>query len=236
MANWRLIVNHVKVSEGGHSADPDDNALKYGHSGVLGGKYDPRYPNNYIHTNKGVIWSTYKSYKQKKGQKPTANDFINMSDKTWLDIMKTQFWDWVQGDDIKSQGVAEILFEAAWGGGLKSMVYSLQSRLAVNGYKGKNGRPLQIDGAIGENTIYALNNYTKNKENEESLVRFLAQKRLEFLQNQEDWGKYKYGWTDRVNKVLERALSFVGKRSIDITAVLIIAAIGYFAYKTYYQS
>jgi hypothetical protein len=63
MANYKLILGHVLKFEGECASDPRDNALKLGHSGVLGKDAGTRtYLNNYVHTCKGVIWATYVFY------------------------------------------------------------------------------------------------------------------------------------------------------------------------------
>lgn len=227
MASWTKILNHVKVSEGGHSADPDDSALKYGHSGIKGGNYDKRYPNNYIHTNRGVIWATYVAYKKKKGQTPNAMEFINMSDSMWKDIFKTLYWDKILGDKIKSQGIAEILVEAAWGGGLSSMVRTLQSWL------NSKGANLNVDGAIGNYTINALNNIVNTQQRESSLIDVLTNQRLSYLRTLSSWKKYATGWTNRVLAVRDRAIAAITSTGGKITGLLVFAAISYYVYKKY---
>lgn len=230
MANFLLLIPHIKVMEGGHSADPDDNALRYGHSGVKGGKYDKRYPNNYIHTNKGVIWGTYVTYKKRKGQTPSATEFINMSDAVWKDIYKTLFWDSVKADSINSQGVAEILVEAVWGGGLKPMVRELQT------YLNAKGANLVIDGKIGNNTINALNKIINTKQEEEALIKKLTQHRLEYLRSLSDWGKYSKGWTSRVLAMQDRAIELITSPPAKIGAALIAVVAGYYLYKNYFKA
>lgn len=230
MANFLSLIPHIKISEGGHSADPDDNALRYGHSGVKGGNYDKRYPNNYIHTNKGVIWGTYVTYKKRKGQTPSATEFINMSDAVWKDIYKTLFWDAVKADTINSQGIAEILVEAVWGGGLKPMVRELQT------YLNSKGAKLVIDGKIGNNTINALNKIVNTKQEEEALVKKLTQHRLEYLRSLSDWNKYAKGWTSRVLAMQERALQLITSPPAKIGVVLIAIVGGYYLYKNYFKS
>lgn len=40
-------------------------------------------------------------------------------------------------------------------------VYILQSMLRALGLLGKNGRPLDIDGSCGDNTVYAINEFQR---------------------------------------------------------------------------
>lgn len=227
MANSSLVVSHILKYEGGHSADPVDGALKYGHSGVKGGTLDKRYPNNFIHTNRGITWGAYKAYKESKKQKPDSNEFINMSDALWGDIFKKNYWDKIQGDKISSQAIAEILVEAIWGGGSTGMIKAMQRFLNANANAG-----LVDDGKIGEKTIAALNKFTKSKANEIKLYDALKTQRMTYLRSLPTWWKYGNGWTNRVNELANRAIDFFGKTSTQIGGGLILLAIGgYFAYQ-----
>jgi hypothetical protein len=232
MANYKLLVPHIEVAEGGHSADPDDAALRYGHSGVKAGKLDKRYPNNYIHTNRGVIWGTYTTYKRLLKQEPNATEFINLSKEMWLDILKRLYWDKILGDSIKSQPIAEILVEAAWGGGLSSMVLALQTWL------NSKGANLVLDRKMGAKTRDAINKYVKTAKDEEELFSKLTQQRMSYLRGLNTWWKHGKGWTDRVDKLAARAKDLFGDTTAQIGGgALLIAAIGgYFLYKKYFKT
>lgn len=219
MANWRLLTEFTKTAEGGHSADPRDNALQSGHSGVLGRGYDNRFPNNFIHTNKGVIWSTYKEYCRIKRKTPSAQEFINMTNALWEDIFKTLFWDRISGDLIKSQAIAEILMEAIWGGGSAGMVRTLQKFLNSKGAK------LVVDGVMGANSAKALNAYATTKARETEIVDLLLNQRLTFLQSLGDWVHYGVGWTDRVNKLRTKALDYIKKGVASNTGKALLGAL-----------
>jgi lysozyme family protein len=219
MADWRLLTEFTKDAEGGHSADPNDAALKSGHSGVLGKGYDNRFPNNYIHTNKGVVWATYVNYAKIKGKTPTAKEFINMSEATWADIFKTLFWDRISGDLIKSQAIAEILMEAIWGGGSMGMVKTLQKFL------NSKGATLVVDGAMGANSANALNKYVTTKARETEIVELLIAQRLAYLQSLSDWRFYGTNWGSRVSKLRDKALELVKKGTASNTGKVVIGAI-----------
>lgn len=231
MADFKLLIPHILKHEGGHSADPNDRALRYGHSGVLGGNYDKRYPNSPIHTNKGIIWGTYITYKKLKGQNPTANEFINMTHQMWLDIYKTLYWDKILGDKIKLQSIAEILVEAAWGGGLAQMVGVLQAWL------NSKGANLVIDRAVGNKTIDALNSIVKTKQLETELIKKLSDHRMDYLKSLPTWSNHGKGWTIRVKEMRDRALQLVASPPAIITgSFLLLSIAGYFIYKNYYKS
>lgn len=213
MADHRLIIKHVLNFEGGHSADPADNALRFGHSGVPGGvinpatgkPYDPKHPRNFIHTNKGITWATYVSYCRNTNKIPNAPEFLAMPYNLWLNIFKKQFWDKIKGDQIRSQAVAEYIFEAVWGGGGRSLIRNLQRYLTNLGAK------INVTGDIDQPTINAINSYLKGAEAQNKVIDYLTEKRLQYLQSLSDWPKYGRGWTRRVNELKNRALNYIKK-------------------------
>ena len=133
----------------------------------------------------------------------SADKFVGMSLATWEDLLKTLYWDSIKGDQIKSQGAAEMIFEAVWGGGATRFNSDLQTYLQRRGYD------IKADGAIGPKTVAALNAYTKSKKNEEDLILHMANKRLEYLQNLDDWATYRKGWSSRLAELKDRALSYI---------------------------
>lgn len=200
MADHRKILEHVKSHEGGYSADPVDNASS-DPSPIVG--LDKRYPSLPVHTYRGVTWRTWKNYSAKKGMAVSADKFVGMSLAVWEDLLKTLYWDSILGDQIKSQGAAEMIFEAVWGGGATRFNSDLQTYLQRRGYD------IKADGAIGPKTVAALNAYTKSKKNEEDLILHMANKRLEYLQGLDDWWKYRAGWSRRLVELKDRALSYL---------------------------
>jgi lysozyme family protein len=222
MADFKLLIDHTIKWEGGASADPRDKGLIYGNSGVLGKDGgDLKHPNNFIHTNKGILWGTYVSYCKVKGKTPSPKEFIEMPKAIWLDIYKTLFWDKIFGDQIKSQAIAEIIMEAIWGGGSIGMVKELQRFLNKNGASPK----LLEDGAMGFNTYTALNNYAKTKANEMKIVDLLTKQRLAYLQSLSDWSWAGQGWSNRVNELYARASELVKKGAASNTGKVVIGAI-----------
>ena len=200
MADHRKILEHVKSHEGGYSADPVDNASS-DPSPIIG--LDKRYPSLPVHTYRGVTWRTWKNYSAKKGMAVSADKFVGMSLAVWEDLLKILYWDSILGDQIKSQGAAEMIFEAVWGGGATRFNSDLQTYLQRRGYD------IKADGAIGPKTVAALNAYTKSKKNEEDLILYMANKRLEYLQNLDDWATYRKGWSSRLAELKDRALSYI---------------------------
>jgi lysozyme family protein len=201
MADYRKILQHVRVFEGGYSADPVDNASR-NPSPVMG--LDKRYPGLPVHTNKGVTWSTWMNYARKKGFPATGDSFVNMTEAQWVDLLKTLYWDAVKGDSIRSQGVAEMLFEAVWGGGSKSLNEQLQRYLQAKGFSS-----VIVDGVVGPITVQAINGATKTNKEEQDMILYLTNERLKYLQGLNDWWKYSKGWTRRVQELKDRAIAYI---------------------------
>ena len=223
MANYKNILSHVKTNEGGYSADPRDNQSK-NPSDVKG--LDKRYPTLPVHTYRGVAYASWKEYARRKGFVPTGKSFVNMTLAQWEDFLKTLYWDAIYGDFIKSQGIAEILFEAIWGGGSKNLVIDLQTFLRKKGFN------IAVDGAMGKQTYTAINEFTnKSNKNETELVKYLTAERLKYLQSLSDWSNYSKGWTRRLYEIQDQALKYVTENPIKtgggVLALLLVGA-GYY--------
>ena len=227
MANYKNILSHVKTNEGGYSADPKDNQAK-NPSDVKG--LDKRYPNLPVHTYRGVAFASWKTYAKKKGFAPTGKNFVNMTLAQWEDFLKTLYWDAIYGDNITSQGVAEILFESIWGGGSKNLVIDLQTYLRKKGFN------IAVDGAMGKQTYTALNEYTKkSQKNETELVKYLTAERLKYLQSLSDWSNYSKGWTRRLYEIENQALKYITENPIKtgggIIGILLLGVGAYYLSK-----
>ncbi|ERJ86145.1 putative Peptidoglycan domain protein [Porphyromonas gingivalis F0185] len=125
MAKVELLAPYIKRWEGGFVHDPAD----------AGGA-----------TNMGVTIGTYEVYCRKKGYpRPTVERLKKLTEKEWIDILKTLYWDRWQADRIKSQKVANILVDWVWGSG-KYGITIPQRLLGV-----------EQDGVVGEKTLKAIN-------------------------------------------------------------------------------
>jgi len=227
VANYKNILSHVKTNEGGYSADPRDNQSK-NPSDVKG--LDKRYPTLPVHTYRGVAYASWKEYARRKGFAPTGKSFVNMTLAQWEDFLKTLYWDAIYGDFIKSQGIAEILFEAIWGGGSKNLVIDLQTFLRKKGFN------IAVDGAMGKQTYTAINEFTgKSQKNETELVKYLTAERLKYLQSLSDWSNYSKGWTRRLYEIQDQALKYVTENPIKtgggVIALLLLGAGVYYVSK-----
>ena len=75
---------------------------------------------------------------------------------------------------------------------------------------------------MGPNTVYALNNATKDFEIEKGLIKYLTDQRIEFLKGTEDWIKYGRGWTNRVAEMFNNAMAIAqSQRTATFTGLLV---------------
>lgn len=125
MAKVEILAPYIKRWEGGFVNDPTDR----------GGA-----------TNMGVTIATFEAYCRRKAcSHPTVERLKMLTEKEWLDILKTMFWDRWRADAIKSQKVANILVDWVWGSGAHGILIP-QRLLGV-----------KVDGIVGDKTLEALN-------------------------------------------------------------------------------
>lgn len=191
MANYKALIPHMLKWEGGYSSDPKDTASSVATTRLLNG-----YP---IHTNKGITFATWRETAKSLGHSPSQVAFLEMTSEEWGKIMKKFYWDYVLGDKIQSQAIAEILTEIVWGsgpGGLKPNVILVQKFLKDRGYD-----PKGIDGAIGPNTVNAINKYVYDKgaTGEKQIVDLIWNNRAKQLKTYSSAKDHLKGWMNRMN-------------------------------------
>lgn len=132
MAKVELLVPKILKWEGGYVNHPNDK----------GGA-----------TNKGITIGTYTYYRKLKGlPKPTVNDLKNITEKEWMNILKTLYWDKWKADQIHNQSIANLLVDWVWGSGGYGIKYP-QQVLGVSS-----------DGIVGKKTLSAVNDYPDQRE------------------------------------------------------------------------
>lgn len=178
MANYKHIIPFIQKWEGGFSNHPNDK----------GGA-----------TNKGITWTNFVAYAPRLGYQPDWNLFLQMPQAIWERIFKSQYWDAVQGDHIRSQAVADLLADFAWGSGPGTAVQYLQWVLNKH-----FGEKLVIDGGMGKLTLAAT-----NRAPAQALFNALYQTRDQFLSSiiardssQED---FRTGWFNRTRDLYQFA-------------------------------
>lgn len=177
MANYLDIVPFIRKAEGGLSKAKTDTASK-----------DPVPDGSGYHTNKGVTWTTFKSFQSRLGIKTTADlikMFYAMPDSVWLMIYKTGYWDVIKGDQIKSQAFADTLVDWAYAAGPGRAIQKTQQFFN-----------LPVTYKMDEATLKAINSIMPN---EAAIVKkFSDYKKNWYLSLPNQQANYK-GWANRLD-------------------------------------
>jgi lysozyme family protein len=102
-------------------------------------------------------------------------------------IYKKFYWDKIKADEIKSQKIAELIFDTAVNMGVRRAVKIAQTCLGV-----------KVDGIVGNETLNALNNCDENFINAYKLQRI---KIYVEISKRGDNIKFLRGWISRVLEV-----------------------------------
>jgi lysozyme family protein len=204
MANYALMIPWIQKWEGGLSKAKTDSASA-----------DPVPDGSGYHTNKGITWTTFKSMAPKIGYTPTPNLFYKMPQDIWGKIFKSGYWDAIKGDSIKSQSVAEILADWAWGAGPGTAVK-----------KFKEFMKLPVSSTMDANTLALLNRVTDEK----TFVKSLSDFKLKWYTSLPNQSANYAGWTNRLNDLYNVALTKLGPVGTVValsgTTLLIMVIIG----------
>ncbi|GIW22588.1 MAG: hypothetical protein KatS3mg068_2470 [Candidatus Sericytochromatia bacterium] len=112
-------------------------------------------------------------------------DIKNLTINQAKQIYKNNYWDKVQGDKIKSQKIAESIFDFGVNAGVSTSVRLAQQILNVS-----------IDGVLGNQTLNALNSFNE----ELFLLKFTIAKIQRYMQicnNRPTSIKFLFGWIRR---------------------------------------
>ncbi|WP_299833782.1 glycosyl hydrolase 108 family protein [uncultured Tenacibaculum sp.] len=172
MASYELFKHSIERAEGGYQNLVNDK-----------GNYNSK--KERVGTNFGI---SAKFYERVIGRPPSIQD---MKAITLLDahiLFKNEFWDKVRGDEIQNQGVAEMIADHAINANPRVTIKIVQHTL--NNYFEKK---LAIDGIMGINTMKAINSI-----NAEKLFIKIAQERLEYYENLDDYKYFSKSWDSRV--------------------------------------
>jgi lysozyme family protein len=187
MSNPSIYREFTKAREGGLSNALTDSASAFPcperPDGTKGGTY---------HTNMGITWKAFTEILPKYGIKPTPKLFYEMSDITF-DIIYNYYWQQSGAGAVNSQAIANLVFQAMWGGGLKFLVRDIQLFLRERGYK------ISADGDLGPNTAKSINEYTK--QNEKMLHEAVFNARLAYLRSLKAYKANGKGWEARMQKL-----------------------------------
>ena len=201
MANYTNIIPFIRKWEGGLSKNTSDTASA-----------NPVPDGSGFHTNKGITWTTWQSVNG--SSKDSIDRFYKMSDNDWKIIYKKLFWDAIGGDKIKSQRIADILVNWAWGSGVYRPSVTIQRILGVT-----------ADGVIGKKTIEAINN-----ANEVELYNSLKDANIKFFKDlgaQPKYADFLQGWLNRLDDLYTNLTKEIKekKNSIGIGILLVVLAV-----------
>lgn len=171
MANFDLYFPTLLKHEGGYVNDPKDK----GGATNLGVTLKVWVANGWDKNNDGLI-----NYKDIQLLTPADAKYI----------AKTLYWDKIAGDLIKSQSIAEFIFDWAYNSGPVTAAKKLQRVIGVDD-----------DGKIGNNTLKKLNSLPA-KEVFEKLKLNRAAFFHAIVKNNPSQAKFLKGWLNRNNSFI----------------------------------
>ncbi len=149
MAKFEDAVAKVLDAEGGYQNDPADwgNYNAYTTDGQFVAYAERKGRTLRAGTNRGINAGLLSGLKK---QEISVAEMQALSQAQAISIYKQVYWDSIQGDLIRHQALAEMIFDAKVNHG-STGVKLLQRVLNKLGYK------LQVDGKLGPSTLIAVN-------------------------------------------------------------------------------
>lgn len=212
MGDFTQIWKGTKGFEGGYQQLANDSANYCPAKGKPGSKL--------IGTKFGISAIAYGDYFHRC---PTVAEIKNLSPGLARSIAKTKFWDPVQGDRIRSQAVAHLVFDSVYGSGSYG---PLHTRQAINRLAGA--------GTVKEFKSFRLSNDEVNKINTLPAGNFfdaLSRIRTDFFKGL----TYEKGYMNRMAKLVAMYRGMLNnpgkvvkrhKTGAIVTASLFILGIG----------
>lgn len=200
-ANYLLIIPHTINWEGGYVNDPADS----------GGA-----------TNRGITYTTYSSLcKTVLGVNPSLSHFKTLTKENAAMFIK-YFWDKATGNNsIKSQAIAESMFNWHWGSGQYGL--QLWQRMLNTSF----GAQLTTDGIIGKETI----NFT-NSINEKKLFQEAIRTREKFFKElavaRPKDSKFLRGWLNRLNAFASRYPNLIAVSALGAGTLFFLGLATYY--------
>lgn len=202
MADFRYLIGKVVKYEGGLSSDPVDGAANWHRDNI-----QSRFPKWKEHTNKGVTTQTWVGMSKDVGYKPYDYAlFEKMPHNIWLRIYEEGYWKPVGGHKIKSQAIANQVFEHSWGAGLKNAQKLLRKALRRYGYN-------DVDPTGSINTDFITTRV--NAADEQRLYKILSDVRWQYYQDllarKPSYERFRKGWERRVREVTQDGWTLIAK-------------------------
>jgi hypothetical protein len=162
------------------------------------------------------------------GFAPNCDNFIKMPDAIWDKVAKNQFWDTLNLDNIKSNGVAFQLFSWHWGAGT-GWFNRMQRYLTSKG----------VNWDKKSSTLANAVNQVIDKQGEKQTIDDLDAQQKEFYVSLNQ-PVYIKGWLNRITDTTKHAYSYVGKiitenkKQINYTIIgAVLIGLSFFAWKQY---
>ena len=186
MAKFIKAYNKLLGFEGGYSMDPDDKG-KETYKGI----------SRVYHPN----WEGWKLIDYYKTCYPGIFETKFNSNLTLQKLVesfyKKEYWDYFQCDDIKSQDIAEELFESSVNIGKKRVTMFLQQSLNLLNKNQALFNDIKEDGVFGKNTKYTIDVCISNKKDEKYLFNLLnIFQGYKYIQSAQE--KFIRGWLGRI--------------------------------------
>ena len=201
MANFDQSAARVLKLEGGYQSNPSDK-----------GNYNSLRQN--VGTNYGVSARLYEDW---IGRPPSLADMKAITKALALRIYRERFWNKINGDAIRDQALAELVFDGAINHGVYRSLVLLQEVLGV-----------PTTGAINSATLTAI-----NSRNAASVYNAYRQRRIKFYNSlvaaDPSQGVFLKGWLSR----MEQFKDYVASKASSFGLFLSLLAGGYIIYKYY---
>lgn len=140
-----------------------------------------------IGTNHGISAPVLASW---LGRIPTMREMVNLSKATADRIYKARYWDSVRGNDLP-KGVDYAVWDYGVNSGPRRAIKELQRSVGT-----------KPDGIIGGMTLRAI-----KRHHPKTIITRLMKRRLSFLQRLRSWKTFGRGWSRRIKRVREDAIS-----------------------------
>lgn len=189
MANFLEAYSITLGHEGGYSNDPDD----------VGGETYKGIARRYHPSWRG--WFIIDNYKRQAGFPNNAYSDTDL-DVSVKEFYKANYWDVNLLDEFRSQALANEMFDTGVNMGIGRAAKFLQKALNLLNKNQKIYADIVEDGAIGPNTLRALNaclDYRGDSYLFKILNLLQGNHYLEYMTKSPTQEKYAYGWLKRVD-------------------------------------
>lgn len=189
MAKTKDIFTWTLKKEGGLSRAKTDSAraypapYEYTYNGVTASDW---------HTNKGVTWETFEDLADTLGYDDDPENFFEMPYEIWSAIAKRGYWDKFNLDTLKSQSIANLIFQSAYGSGNAGALKMWNKYFGTSFTKGS------------ELTAY-INKYI-SKKSSVTLFKKMWKYRLDWLLSLKGQSANYEGWKKRAISLYELSL------------------------------